>query len=298
MKVHLVFFWIILFILASNSIEAQTTFPKLEESLAYHCDIMANASESKHRFVAMEKFNASFYEVLSQKGSFDYPFDSLKWISKKSPVDKSFRIFTWEVRISDDLVNYFGVLQTKDEKTFILNDAFKSSEGLGEEEFSHKNWLGAVYYNLMEIQPEKEGKYYLLFGINRWSKFETVKLVDVLFFTKEGIPFFGKPVFKKTLEGAQDILLNRLVFRYASDAVMTVNYNPGMEMIVYDNLIRKMSRIPGQSETLVPDGSYVGYEWKNNIWVMVDKIATEIMDTAPRPKPVLDKRKGKKIFGN
>ncbi len=79
---------------------------------------------------------------------------------------------------------------------------------------------------------------------------------------------------------------------------MTVNYNPGMEMIVFDNLIVKMSRIPGQGETLVPDGSYVGYVWENDIWNRIDKIATEVMDEAPRPQPILDKRKGKKIFGN
>jgi hypothetical protein len=88
------------------------------------------------------------------------------------------------------------------------------------------------------------------------------------------------------------------LFRYAADAQMTVNYNPGMEMIVVDNLIKKMSRIPGQGETLVPDGSYVGYELKEGYWTRIEKIATQIMDEAPRPKPVLDQRKGKKINGN
>ena len=119
-----------------------------------------------------------------------------------------------------------------------------------------------------------------------------------MFFTREGNPYFGKPVFKNPVTGEKDEISNRLVYKYASDAQMTVNYNDGMEMIVVDNLIKKMSRIPGQGETLVPDGSYVGYELKEGYWTRIDKIATEIMDEAPRPKPILDQRKGKKINGN
>ena len=68
--------------------------------------------------------------------------------------------------------------------------------------------------------------------------------------------------------------------------------------IMVDHLIRKMSRIQGQGETLVPDGTYVGYSYKNGYWNKIDKIATEIMDTAPRPKPVLDERKGMNLNGD
>ena len=292
------FFRLFIFFVLTNTINAQVDFVKAESELAFHCDVMANAAEHRHRITAMEKFNKEFYQVLAEKGSFNYPFDSLKWISRKSTEDNSFRIFTWEVKVAEGDVRYFGVLQMANEKIFILNDQFKKAEGLAEEEFSHENWLGAVYYNLMEIKPSKGEKYYLLFGVNRWSKYENVKLVDVLFFTKEGLPYFGKPVFKRTEKDKTIVLSNRLVFKYAADGIMTVNYNPGMEMIVFDNLIVKMSRIPGQGETLVPDGSYVGYVWENDIWNRIDKIATEVMDQAPRPQPILDKRKGKKIFGN
>jgi len=294
----IIFFKILIFFVFIGSTTAQFDFVNTESELAFHCDVMANAAENRHRIVAMEKFNKHFYQALAEKGSFLYPFDSLKWISKKITEDKSFRIFTWEVKVAEGEVQYFGVLQTANDKIFIFKDQFKNAEGLAEEEFSHENWLGAVYYNLMEIKPAKGEKYYLLFGVNRWNRYENVKLVDVLFFTKEGIPYFGKPVFKRTEKDKSVVVSNRLVFKYAADGIMTVNYNPGMEMIVFDNLIVKMSRIPGQGETLVPDGSYVGYVWENDIWNRIDKIATEVMDEAPRPQPILDKRKGKKIFGN
>jgi hypothetical protein len=277
----------------------QSNFVAEEEELAYHADVMVNASEARHRSKAMTKFNDLFFATLSKKGSFQYTFDSLRWISKKSPADRSFRIFTWEVAVGEGDVRYFGVIQTADEKLHVLKDNFKNIEGgLKEDEYDKDTWLGALCYHLMENTTSKGEKYYLLFGINRLDKYENIKLIDVLFFTREGNPYFGKPVFKNHVPGQKDEMFNRLVYKYASDAQMTVNYNPGMEMIVVDNLIKKMSRIPGQGETLVPDGSYVGYELKEGYWTRIDKIATEIMDEAPRPKPVLDQRKGKKISGN
>jgi hypothetical protein len=71
-----------------------------------------------------------------------------------------------------------------------------------------------------------------------------------------------------------------------------------MNMIIADHLIEHAGRLPGQAKVMVPDGSYIGFEKEGGLWNYVDKIATEVMETAPRPKPVLDARKGKKIFGN
>lgn len=86
----------------------------------------------------------------------------------------------------------FRGVQTANDKIFIFKDQFKNAERLAEEEFSHENWLGAVYYNLMEIKPAKGEKYYLLFGVNRWNRYENVKLVDVLFFYQGRYPLFWK----------------------------------------------------------------------------------------------------------
>ena len=288
----------VLFCFSSYVGSSQMDFTTIEEELAYHCDIMVNASEPKHRAIAMQKFNAQFMIALEDQAAVSYPFDSLKWISIKSPEDQSFRLFTWEVDLGPEDVRYFGAIKTKDNRLFVFQDNFKNTlGGLKNEEFGADAWIGSLYYHLMEVNST-EGKYYLVFGINRWNAYENIKLVDVLFFTKEGIPYFGKPVFKAIKQGEKEEVSNRLLYKYASDGYMTLNYNPGMELIVVDNLVRRMSRIPGQGETMVSDGSYIGYELKEGLWYKIDKIATQIMDEAPRPKPILDQRKGKKIMGN
>lgn len=276
---------------------AQTSFPEVEQELAYQADVMMNAAEPQHRLRAMEAFNTLFNTAITREGSYDYSFDAIKWISKKMPEDQSFKIYTWEVDAGEGKYNYFGILQTKTGKIFPLIDHFKSAESFVDEEFDHEQWLGALYYNIMEGKSASGQKYYMLYGVNRWNEFENVKLVDVLFFTEEGIPYFGLPVFRKVVSGQSDTYYNRLLFKYAADAQMTVNYNEGMKMIMVDNLVRKMSRIPGQSETMVPDGTYVGYELKKGYWELVDQIAITPMDTAPRPKPVLDGRKNMDIRG-
>lgn len=295
-------FVIILFLLFRGSqfiLAGQAGLQETESELAFYCDIMTNASEGRHRLRATEKFNTLFFEALSQKGSFSYPFDSLKWVSRKTAEDRSFRLITWEARISDYDTRYFGVIQKADGSIIRLNDRFKQAESFADDEFDADNWLGSLCYNMMEIKTSDKEKYWLIFGVNRLSREESVKIVDVMFFSSEGVPYFGQPVFvRMSPDGKEEDTFHRLVFKYSADAIMTINYNPGMEMIMADHLIPRMSRINNKIETMVPDGSYIGYERKDGRWVYVDKIATEVMDSAPRPKPVLDQRKGKKIFGN
>ncbi len=295
-RTYLVIFYF--FIFQTTSAVSQKSLAEMESELAFHADVMSNATISKHRVTAMIEFNALFEKAIQSKNSYDYSFDSLKWISKKMPADQSFKIYTWEVQANTGDYRYFGWIQTKSGQAFQLINDFKNAEGLAVEEYTCENWLGSFYYNLMEGATTSGQKYYLLFGLNRYSLYDNVKLIDVLFFSKEGKPYFGLPIFSKSETTAeQSQYLNRLVYKYASDAHMTLNYNPGMEMIMVDNLVRRMSRIPGQVETMVPDGSYVGYQLRNGYWARVDKIATEVMDEAPRPKPILDQRKNTTING-
>jgi hypothetical protein len=282
--------------LIENSV-AQTTLATQEIELAYHCDVMANAFETKHRAQAFEKFYTLFKSALAVPRSYEHPFDELKWISKKYAADRSFRVITWEVQTKPNDYKYYGFIQKSDGTLYELTDNFKRAETI-EEEVSNDAWYGALYYHLQEVKMSNGQMVYMLYGQNKWGALEHKKLIDVLFFSKEGEPYFGKKIFKVSEKGEVDVLYNRLVFTYAADSRMTLNYNPGLEMIVHDHLIPKLSRIEELSKTMVPDGSYMAWQWdKKNHWVLIDKLATQVMESAPRPTPVLDERKGKAIFG-
>jgi hypothetical protein len=287
---------VILFLSLVGSICQGQSMADREKNIAYHCDVMMNAAEGRHRWMAHEVFYKEFSNLIHEPQSFNYPFDSLKWISKKYPEDKSFRIITWEVKPEKGDTKYFGFVQKADGSVFELTDQFKQADGL-EEEVSHEAWYGSIYYHIMDMKDAKGQTCYLLFGQNKWSNLEHKKIIDVLFFSSSGKPYFGKKVFKIAENGEVDVMHHRLVFTYASDARMTLNYNPGLELIVHDNLIPKLSRVEMEARTLVPDGSYVGWQYVNGYWVMIDKLATQAMETAPRPTPVLDERQGKNIMG-
>lgn len=280
-------------------LSAQVKNNELIGEAQFYADVMMNAEDIAHRQRAALQFYPLLMQLLQQNQSFDDDYAGLRWISRKYSEDKNFRIFSWYVPVNNEENRYYGILQTKEGKLFELKDGFKTTGELDAdvEEFDTRNWPGAMYYNIMDVPDANGEKYYLLFGINRWNPMENIKIADVLFFTKSGEPVFGKEVFYKTEPGGKVTKLNRLLVKYSADATVTLNYNPGMEMIVMDHLVPRMSRLKGESTVLVPDGSYSGYILKNGIWEYVDKLYTEILDEAPRPRPVMEGRKNTNIFG-
>jgi len=153
-----------------------------------------------------------------------------------------------------------------------------------------------LYYNIHTVTKNGQNLY-VLFGYNAHKNYEHRKIVDVLSFDSD-TPVFGSEIFKKQEPGERGVIKNRIILDYSSDANATMNYNPGLDMIVFDHLIPRIGRIPGQGPTMLPDGSYVGYKWDGEYFNYVDKIYHQTQDTPPMPKPVLGKdKKDQNIFG-
>jgi len=270
-------------------------FDLLEKDLMFHADVMTNAQNAVHRKKAAENFHKEFSQVLSKNGSFQYPFDSLIWVSKKEPSDRAFRFFTWIVDEGNGFFKHFGILQTAAGKIFEMQDKLSEMDDWEFLQNGTSEWMGAMYYHMMQEESEGE-QYYLLFGIHKFDAYENIKLVDVLQFNKQGEPFFGREVFLIKDTGARDLKKNRVVLKYNKDSYVGLHYNAGMNMIVHDHLIPETGIGGINRLSLVSDGSLVGYEKKKDYWVYVDKIFTQVLEEAPRPKPVLDKR-SKDLFG-
>lgn len=270
-------------------------FNSMEKSLMFDADVMMNASLPKHRVKAFRQFYADFEKVLNIPGSFQYSFDSLVWLSKKQPDDQRFRIFTGILDEGNGNFSHFGWVQINDGQVYQLKDYFKKADDW---EFSYtdtEDWMGAMYYEI-KMDKNKDGDHYLLFGIHRFSQSENCKILDVLSFDKTGKPVFGKEIFKKENKGERDLIKTRIVLKYEVTSYVGLHYNESLKYIVHDHLIPKMTSDNLTGMTLVSDGSLVGYEKKGDYWHYIDKIYTQSLDEAPRPKPVLDKRT-KDLFG-
>jgi hypothetical protein len=95
--------------------------------------------------------------------------------------------------------------------------------------------------------------------------------MEVLTFNDNGEPQFGGPFisFKDDTTKKKD--LYRFNIEYKKEASTTFNYNPELDMIIYDHLISETDE-PHRPETYIPDGDFEGFQWKDGKWVHVDKV--------------------------
>lgn len=251
-------------------------FVKKEDSLKIYADSMINAEMAGKRFLSDSQFVKTFVRTLKINNSFSYPFDSLLTVSKLYPQDSTFRIFTWQLKKDDYLYYQKGVIQMKTAdgalKLYPLFDASMFTAKPEDSVRTRKNWIGAIYYRI--IQKTFNGKkYYTLLGFDDYTVSSNRKWMEVMSFDDQtGEPVFGGPVitFKDDTSKVKPVL-NRFDIEYKKEARTLFNYNPEMDMIIYDHLISESDE-PGKKDTYIPDGDFEGFKWENGQWVHVDKV--------------------------
>lgn len=260
------FFLLLAFTFYISNIFSQTDFSVSESELARYNDWFVNSDKYEHRLYAHSRFDSLIREVLKADSSFFYPFDSLKWLSNIMPPDSSFRIFTWQLNVSDTEVLYSGILQTK-ENIFYLKDNGWQDHDIDYDEFSDKNWYGQVYYNVHQYQ-EGDSVSCLLFGHRQLKSGDRIKVAEIVTPGDKGIKF-GKAVFEDPKN--IDLYRNRIVHRTSFESSSRLNYMPEFSMIIYDHTISvPASREAGARMITVADGTYHGYEREGNKWKFID----------------------------
>ena len=282
-------------ILASSiSLSAQgLSFETNEDALAFYGDVMINALDAENRIIAEEAFQTLFEEEISKEGSFEKSLDALKFVSVQYPEDRSFRLISWQLQESESNYTYKTYLQTKEGKfNKFSNDADLTDNDV-ESTFT-RNWPAHLIYKIKDTQTA-ESKAYIIFGMKQIDQFNKVKVADVLTFS-DGNVSFGSPIFVQQADTDNPRKHNRIILSYGADGNASLNYNPSLEMIVHDNVIPQAGMIPGQGVSNYPDGSYQAYKLEGGTWNHIDKLYNQVLDEAPRPKPI--NRKSKSIFGN
>jgi hypothetical protein len=226
--------------------------------------------------------------------SFDYPFDSLITISKLMAPDSSFRIFTWQLMKDESYTRQKGFIQMKTKdgslKLFPLRDVSEFTEEPTDTIANHGGWIGSVYYKMITKEHNRE-KYYTLLGYDENNQKTTRKWIDILSFDEKNEPVFG---LNNGFSFAEDSFpkkpQNRFLLEYKKDGRARVQFDDEMDMILYDHLISE-SNEPKKKYTLIPDGDYEGFVWKNGQWMHINKVFTQKLEDgqAPVPMPFKDK---------
>ena len=255
---------------------------------------MANTVDGANRQFAYNKFVEGLDVLLKEKDSFEDEYPEFKWISVKYPTDRSFRIITLQLIDSEKLHHYSGYIQLADGTLFKLNDVRKKNMDMEFEQMNVDEWYGALYYNIMQFEREGDS-YYILFGYDGYKSSKKRKLLDVLTF-EDGVPVFGAELIKEKRDGVRDLLRSRLILEYSGDANVNLNFNPGLNAVVHDFLTPRMDFNNNDEVSMVPDGTYVAYEWDGSYLTKIDMLPTETTnpeDIFFRPKP----KDNKDLFG-
>jgi hypothetical protein len=253
--------------------EQQKTFENREDSLKGFAFDIVNADSAMQRFRADSQFIRSLVRTLKQPYSFYYPFDSLETISRLYAPDSSFRIFTWQFKKDDQLFLQEGAIQMNQPdgslKLYPLFDASMFTAKPLDSVRNRHNWIGAIYYRI--IQKTYEGrKYYTLLGFDDFSETSNKKWMEVLTFGADGEPRFGGPYFSFMEDSLHRHMQYRFNIEYKKEATTRFNYDPEMDMVVYDHLTPEGDE-PKKKDTYIPDGDFEAFQWKEGRWVHIDK---------------------------
>ncbi len=270
---------------------------EIEDTLGVLAFAIVNDSFPENRFAAVRKFIPTLVKALKVPNSFQYDFERLSTVSIQYPQDSSFRIFTWQLYVDVNEYRYFGAIQMNSDslELFPLRDrSFELQGNLEQLELTPDQWYGAIYYNTVTVNTPQQ-KYYLLLGYDRFELFKKRKLVEVLYFDEHGKPRMGAPI----LPFYEGEMKKRLVLEYTAEASIRLNYDPALDLIIFDHLI-PMEGNYGEGMVNVSDGSYEGFKITSTGLEFVPKVFNVTLERPLNPYPILGKEREKKkdLFGN
>lgn len=253
--------------------------------------ILQGFSLEERRF-SDSSFTKILVRALKKNNSFYYTFPSLKSISILYPPDSSFRIFTWQMKINEDDYVHHGAIQiNKKDGSLKLIPLFDKSNDIENPEDTVANnlcWIGAIYYKILQT-TEKDNKIYTLLGYNEFGMTSNKKMIEVLHFDND-VPVFGGDYFNFPKDESISKKIARFIMEYKKNATPRLNYDEDLKMIIKEHLISETNE-PEKKYSLIGDGDYEGFVWKNGKWNYILKVFDTITPNgrAPIPSPIRDK---------
>ncbi len=261
----------VLFLSLTGKADNTTLLGQYEDSLRLLAPKVFHSHTDELRKKANEHYLVLLQEALNLDHSFDYPFDSLTDIGRLKSPDGSFRIYQWNIPQSNGTQEYFGFIQrlnpaTKKMDLFRLTDKSAEIKSPETQSLDAKKWYGCLYYKIIR---NKSGKnvYYTLLGWDGHSAQTWKKLIDVLWFDRDGSPKFGEALFMMG-----KLPKKRIVFEFRAEMIMALKYDEDKQMIIFDNLAPESPQATGIYENYVMDGSYNAFSFHKGKWYYVPEV--------------------------
>lgn len=262
----LVFFSLRLLGQHSSQAAYVSKLPALQDSLQRLSKQMINHELEPQRYNANYQFIKTLVTALKEPKSFYFSFDSLKAVSIITAPDNKFRLFTWSVQNDDGSYRFYGTIQVNTSdgslKLFPLSDRSEYIVDPSNQTLKIDEWFAAQYYQMASVLPADGKPYYVLLGWKGKSSTSTQKVLDVVQFVN-GIPYFGLPVFdgSSSFSGKK-----RIVFEYAREVSMHLNYDSKLQRIVFDHLSPSEEAAKNDFSKYGPDMTYDAFQLSKGRW--------------------------------
>lgn len=254
--------------------ESTAFFNDRQDSLNVLAKDMFHAMLPDDRVSFGISFAKLLYKTLKSEGAFQYGFDSLgRQIHILYPEDKSFRIFNWLVPAGENIVRYYGIIQTADTVYPLTNysERLVDARTFLFDSLDAKHWFGAEYYKIL-TRKVNGADYYFIFGLNMDGTYSNKKIIDVLHFSENG-PVFGAPLFVFPSENGSLQRQDRILWQYKKGAAFSLDFDNNRNFIAFDELHSRIND-PLRKDTYVPTGKVDGLRWENDHWIFVDGAIT------------------------
>lgn len=265
-------FFVLIVSLTANSIYSQD----YEQALIQEAKDSVESIFSRLQFAKddAEKYKLNGYIrsylnfLLNEDEKFEYRFDTLGNLSYVKSPNGNLRVITWNILLDDGTFKYFGFLHYKDGKyieLFPLEDF--SNDTISKRKFnSHKEWYGALYYEIIEKKWNKNTQYVLL-GWDGADILINRKIIESLEFSHKNLPQFGERIFVKDKKRQ-----GRIIFEYGESSSMILRYNSKHDIIVFQHLIPTDPRFTDLPQYYGPDISFDALEYKMGRWYLIENI--------------------------
>ena len=263
---------------------------QIEDSMVIYGDSLIFGSTMEVRAEHAYRIVGLIKETVTIPGAYNYPFDSVQSFSVLRSPDNAFRLWSIKVIMGKGTYHYIGAVETapKKKKPSMLIPLIDGSIAMDKPEelvCESDNWYGAFYYRIVPKKVKRK-TYYMLFGWDGNNFFSTKKVVDVLQIDRKGNVTLGAPIFYQQTDSGL-FVKNRFIIEFKKGCGAILNYEPELDMIMYDHLITLNPLTEGMFWTYVPDGSYESFEWdkKKRIWIYNDKVFNQTFETPPNLGP-------------
>ncbi len=260
---------------------------KKEDSLKILSDKIIEGINPSDRLLADSIFTKVLVRALKTNHSFNFHFDSLAATSKLYAPDSSFRIFTWQLVINDNVIRQHGAIQMKTAdgslKLFPLIDKSDITINMADTIANNFGWMGAIYYKIIATK-NLDRTYYTLLGYDENNIRSNKKIIEILSF-ENGQPLFGARQFSIASGFGYNNKMARFILEYKKEASPRLTFDEDLKMIIFEHLVSESNQ-PNKKWTLIGDGDYEGFKWIAGNWVYVNKVFNDVTAEGKEPVPM------------